>query len=66
MNDMYDDDDDDDNDGLHMFDDTDRFTSLWDSIMEQTAPDLLEVPPVDIPSNYSVRLAMNSKPSSFK
>jgi hypothetical protein len=62
MNDMYDVDD--DNDDFDTFDDTDRFTSLWSSIIEQTAPDLLEVPPVDIPTNYSVHLAMNSKPST--
>jgi len=64
MNGIYDDDDD-ENDDFDMFNDNNHFTSLWDSIMEQTAPNLLEVPSVDIPTNYSVRLAMNSKPSDL-
>jgi hypothetical protein len=58
MDGMYDDGDDD----FCEFDDTNRLTSLWDAILRKTAPDLFEVPSVDIPSNYSVRLAMNSKP----
>jgi hypothetical protein len=58
-NGMYDDHDDDD---FCDFDDTYRLTSLWDSIIEETAPSLLDVPSVPIPPNYSVHLAMNSKP----
>jgi len=58
MNDGYDD----DHDDLCEYDDIGRLTSLRDSILGNTAPKLLDVPSIDIPSNYSVHLAMNSKP----
>ncbi|CAF3656841.1 unnamed protein product [Rotaria sordida] len=59
MIDMYDDNDDDD---YCNFDDTHHFMSLGDIILGEVTSDRFEVPLADIPSNYSVRLAMHSKP----
>jgi len=56
FDDIYDDDD------LCDFDDASHFASLCDLIFGKNASDLLEAPTADIPSNYSVRLAMDSQP----
>jgi hypothetical protein len=60
--DMYDD----DYDGFCDYDDIAHLTSLRDSILGSTAPQLCDVPSIDIPSNYSIHLAMNSKPELSK
>ncbi|CAF4541298.1 unnamed protein product, partial [Rotaria sp. Silwood2] len=59
---MIDMDDDNDYDDYCDFDDTDHFTSLEDMIFEESKSEHFEVPLVDIPLNYSVRLAMHSEP----
>jgi hypothetical protein len=56
FDDIYNDDD------LCDFDDASHFASLCNLIFGKTASDLLEAPTADIPTNYSVRLAMDSQP----
>ena len=51
-----------DSDDLCEFDNVGHFTTLRNSISAKIAPDLLNAPAADVPADYSIQLAMNSKP----
>ena len=62
MDTMYDDTMCGDYDDFCEYDDIARLESVRDSILGTTTMELRNAPSIDIPSNYTVHLAMNSKP----